>query len=286
MKLNDSDILTKEVLDWRGLHLFHGQSSTCSQKVRIFLNLKGAKWESHLLDFTKGENISKFYLGINPRGLVPAIVHDGAVHIESNDILIYLEEIFPEPELIPPMHRSQIADLLRHEDDLHLALRTASFRFLFAPEKPPKSEDDLGRYAQFSSGTVGGVRDERIDAEILYWRAVLECGIGDEEARQAVKAFTIAFEEIDARLREHDFLFGNSMTVLDIAWLVYVNRMMLAGYPMVRLHPNLGRWAKALGQHPAFRDEIALPKPLADLTKRRQQILAQQGADLVTVCGL
>jgi glutathione S-transferase len=34
-------------------------------------------------------------MGINPRGLVPCLVHDGEVHIESNDIILYLERAFP-----------------------------------------------------------------------------------------------------------------------------------------------------------------------------------------------
>jgi glutathione S-transferase len=71
------------------------------------------------------------FLGINPRGLVPVLVHDGVVHIESNDIIQYLEQKFPTPKLIPAGHENKIAALLRHEDDLHLDLRTLSFRFVF-----------------------------------------------------------------------------------------------------------------------------------------------------------
>ena len=162
MKLLDTDIRTREVLDWKGLHLFHAHASSCSQKVRIFLNLKGIPWESHPVNISASENISAFYLGINPRGLVPTMVHDGAVHIESNDILLYLEDLHPKPPLIPPEHRGEIASLLKHEDDLHTALRTVSFRFLLAHEKPPKSAEDLERYATLGSGTVGGVEDEHL----------------------------------------------------------------------------------------------------------------------------
>ena len=41
------------------------------------------------------ENLKDYFLGINPRGLLPAIVHDGDVHIESNDILTYLAAFIP-----------------------------------------------------------------------------------------------------------------------------------------------------------------------------------------------
>ena len=286
MKRVEADIRNREVLSWQGLHLFHGQTSTCSQKVRIFLNLKGVAWESHPLNFAEKENLSDFYLGINPRGLVPAIVHDGEVHIESNDILTYLDDIFPEPELIPADRHCDVARLLKHEDYLHLSLRTVSFRFLFAPEKPPKSAEDLERYAQAGSGTVGGERDGHVDREIAYWRAVLDGGISDDAARQAVDEFRVAFTALDDQLRDRSHILGDTLTVLDIAWVVYVNRMELAGYPVAQLHPDLSRWAEGLKQHPAFRDELALPKPLAGMVAVRQQALAAQRRDLVSVCSL
>ena len=46
VQLLDSDIKTREVLDWKGVHLIHYMGSSCSQKVRIFLNLKSIDWES------------------------------------------------------------------------------------------------------------------------------------------------------------------------------------------------------------------------------------------------
>ena len=41
VQLLDDDIRTREVPDWSGTHLFHYSMSSCSQKIRIFLNLKG-----------------------------------------------------------------------------------------------------------------------------------------------------------------------------------------------------------------------------------------------------
>jgi glutathione S-transferase len=64
------------------------------------------------------------------------LVHDGAVHIESNDIIQYLETTFPLPKLIPAGHENEVALLLKHEDDFHLDLRTLSFRFVFARPGP------------------------------------------------------------------------------------------------------------------------------------------------------
>ena len=124
--------------------------------MRIFLALKGVDWESHEIDLMTNENLSDYYLGINPRGLLPSIVHDGDVHIESNDILTYLDSVYPEPQLIPESARDKVAQLLKHEDELHLDLRALSFRFVFNPPHNPKSPEDLKVYETAGSGTVNG----------------------------------------------------------------------------------------------------------------------------------
>ena len=75
VQLVDSDIKTREVLGWKGVHVLHFSGSSCSQKLRIFLNLKGIAWESHLVDLPTNENFTPWFLGINPRGLVPGSLY-------------------------------------------------------------------------------------------------------------------------------------------------------------------------------------------------------------------
>ena len=54
MLLDHSDVQTKEVLDWKGFNLLHFAGSACSQKLRIFLNLKEIDWISHHVDLKTG----------------------------------------------------------------------------------------------------------------------------------------------------------------------------------------------------------------------------------------
>jgi hypothetical protein len=189
VQLVDSDIKTREVLGWKGVHVLHFMGSSCSQKLRIFLNLKGIKWESHLVDLQTNENFNPWFLGINPRGLVPVLVHDGAVHIESNDIIQYLEKTFPTPKLIPAEYENKVATLLKHEDDLHLDLRTLSFRFVFAPPGPPKPAEALKSYAANGSGTVQGVKDRDKEIQIEFWERAVREGFTDESARASAQKF-------------------------------------------------------------------------------------------------
>jgi len=286
VQLADTDITTREVLGWTGLHVLHYPFSSCSQKLRIFLNLKKIPWESHILDLRAKENLSPWYLGINPRGLVPTLVHDGTVHIESNDILAYLEQRFPEPRLIPAGMESQIAALLRHEDDLHMDLRALSFRFVFAPPGPPKSAQDLQRYANTGSGTVQGKKDAVIDEQIAFWQRYLsEGGISDAAARESLNKFRAEFAALDSRLASHPYLFGDSLTVVDIAWFVYASRMLLAGYPLQRLHPRVGEWFTSLQARPEFAREVELPPDAAQQLAHVRRSQAEAGKALEQVAG-
>src|SRR5689334_14935888 len=185
--------------------------SSCSQKLRIFLNLKGIKWEPHLVDLFTNENFKPWFLGVNPRGLVPVLVHDGAVHIESNDIIEYLEKTFPQPRLIPVGHENEVSALLRHEDDLHLDLRTLSFRFVFAPPGPPKPAAMLESYAANGSGTVQGLKDRDKEIQIEFWQRAAKEGFTDERVRASAQKFRAEFDALDKRLARSPYLIGEDL---------------------------------------------------------------------------
>ena len=88
-----------DVPGMKGLHLFHFFLSNCSQRVRFGLEEKGLEWTSHHMNLMANEHATPEYQQINPNGVVPTLVHDGQVVIESNDILVYLDERFPERPL-------------------------------------------------------------------------------------------------------------------------------------------------------------------------------------------
>ena len=282
VQLVDSDIKTREVLDWKGVHVLHFMGSSCSQKLRVFLNLKGIPWESHPIDLPGNENFRPWFLGINPRGLVPVLVHDGQVHIESNDIIIHLEKTFPAPKLIPAGHESDVAALLKHEDDLHLDLRTLSFRFVFAPPGPPKPAEALKSYAANGSGTVQGVSDRDKQVQIEFWERAAREGFTDERARASAQKFRAEFDKLDRQLANAPYLMGDTLSVLDIAWLIYAHRLSLAGYPLERLHPHVFAWKERLAARPEFAKEIGMLRHSKEQLEAAQK---QAGKTLEAVAG-
>jgi glutathione S-transferase len=80
------------------LHLYFAKASTFAQRTRVVLLEKGIEFTSTDIDF---QNKPAEFLKVSRYGKVPAIVHNGFEIYESAIINEYLEEVFPEPALLP-----------------------------------------------------------------------------------------------------------------------------------------------------------------------------------------
>ena len=88
--------------------------SSASYRVRIALGLKRLQFTSIPLDLRSGEQRLEGYLRINSQGFVPALaLDDGTVLTQSAAIIEYLDEIHPDPPLLPaaPLARARVRAL-------------------------------------------------------------------------------------------------------------------------------------------------------------------------------
>jgi maleylacetoacetate isomerase len=97
------------------MKLYDYYRSSSSYRVRIALNIKQISYEKlaiHLID-NGGEQHHPDYLAFNPQGLVPTLNENGHILTQSLAIIEYLEEMNPEPALLPsnPLARAQIRSL-------------------------------------------------------------------------------------------------------------------------------------------------------------------------------
>lgn len=284
--LADSDITTREVLEWQGLHLLHGRISSCSQKLRIFLNLKNIAWQGHEMNLAESETYTDWFLGINPRGLVPVLVWDGAVHIESNDIMALLDAAFPEPRLIPSSEAGDISALLGREDDLHLDLRALSFRFVLGRTGSNKTADMMDRYRSGGRTVMGAPDQEKRSHEIDFYERLATEGISDATACAAAAKFRASFDQLEQRLATGPYFLGETISVLDIAWFVYASRLQFGGYPFQRLHPRVHAWRERLATDDRFAGEVTPPAPVQDIIAKNREAMAQAGTTMVEITGL
>lgn len=86
-----------------GLKLYSYWRSSAAYRVRIALNLKGLEYAIEPVHLVRdgGQQHSDDYAAVNPQELVPALRHGERVLTQSLAILEYLDEIWPEPALLP-----------------------------------------------------------------------------------------------------------------------------------------------------------------------------------------
>ncbi|WP_420994695.1 maleylacetoacetate isomerase [Cupriavidus sp. 30B13] len=77
--------------------------SSASYRVRIALNLKGLPYDYEPVHLLRdgGQQLLPAYRALNPDALVPTLVDDDHVLMQSVAMVEYLDEIHPEPPLLP-----------------------------------------------------------------------------------------------------------------------------------------------------------------------------------------
>ena len=241
-----------DVPGMQGLHLFHFVLSNCSQRARLGLEEKGLSWTSHHLNLPGNEHVTSDYQRINPKGVVPTLVHDGQVVIESNDILLYLEEHFPEPALRPADADARQA-MSRHIDAASAfqpTLKVLSHELLFRPFRKVGPEE------------VALYEKQHPDVELAsFLRDYSEAG-PNWKARVDVaqRERVTTLDELETALGESRWLTGDDYGLADISWVVNANRLNQAQVDLAKW-PRFQDWGRRAMERPAFERAVASYRP-------------------------
>jgi maleylpyruvate isomerase len=84
-----------------GIQIYGFWRSIASFRVRVALRLKGLAFEEIPIDILSGEQFKPEYEAVNAERVVPTFIHDGCSIFQSLAIVEYLEDIQPQPRLIP-----------------------------------------------------------------------------------------------------------------------------------------------------------------------------------------
>jgi maleylacetoacetate isomerase len=97
------------------LTLYTYWRSSASHRVRIALGYKGLSYEPVFVNLLEGEQRREEYKRLNPMGYLPCLVVDGTKFVESTAILELLEELYPDPPLLPkrPEDRARVRALVQ-----------------------------------------------------------------------------------------------------------------------------------------------------------------------------
>jgi len=123
------------------LTLYHNDMSVCAQKVRLALAEKTLAYEARHLNLRAGDQQQPDYLKLNPKAVVPTLVHDGTVVTESIVINEYIEDAFPATPLRPadPAGRARMRLWTKEIDGgIFAATGTVSMSVAFHHQYPPE----------------------------------------------------------------------------------------------------------------------------------------------------
>ncbi len=261
------DTVNEEVKKFQGIHLYHGGLSSCAQRVRITLAEKELEWTAHVIDLRNNEHCTEEYQSINPKGLIPTLIHEGRTIIESVDIIVYLDDHFPYTPLMPQSSegRDQVLAWTDKADRSQNSLKLMSHEFLFKPDRRMSPEE----LADF----VSNHKNKNLQEFMRKFSSA--DGFSRQEIDDAVQSHYEAFCELDLALEGHEWLVDDQFTLADIAWAPNVHRVDLMLYPLER-HPNLYDWYKRLSARPSYRIGLVDHEPdkaapaFAAYTKERQ----------------
>jgi len=235
------------------LELYHFGFSTCSQKVRLVLAEKGLDFVSREVDILGGAQHDPEYVKLNPNHVVPTLVHDGAVILESSLINEYVDEAFPEPPLRPasPQGRHALRLWTKLLDEkVHTA--TAAVTFAVGPRQimiqQPKEQLEA---------TIAAIPDPRERAER---RSVLEHGVKAPEFALSLGRMISFIDRMEAGLAARDWLSGESYGLADAAALPYVLRLEHLGMGSLLAagaRPRLADWFARSQARPNYVSAVA-----------------------------
>ena len=236
------------------LTLFDFGNSVCCQKVRITMRAKGLSWEPVKVDLFKTEQYDPKYLKLNPKGVVPTLVHNGKSIIESTLICEYIDETFKQPPyLIPaePWRQSRMRLWSKMVDEgLHDGVTEISFSAMFRERMknmPPEVREKRFR-------NVGDPR--RTDR----FKSTYEYGVKSPFVAHGIAAYERAFQTLESTLAEHKgpWILGSDPTLADINLMPYAARLDYLGLLdlWIKDRPHAKAWWNTARDWPSFKSGL------------------------------
>jgi glutathione S-transferase len=228
------------------LKLFHANHSTCSQKVRLCLAEKGLDWTSQLVNLGTNEHLDPEYLKLNPNGVVPTLIHNDNIILDSGVICEYLEEVFPETPLMPsnPADRAKVRAWIRYLDEVPTAaVRVPSFNMAFLPRYDGLDDEAF--------------QQEHADIRPLrkhFYEKMGRKGFDDIAVANAMEQLSAAYARMDETLAHQPWLSGSNVGIADFVAAPLVDRMDDLGYSELwtKNSPHMTDWFNRLRERASY----------------------------------
>ncbi len=234
------------------LKLYTAHNSICTQKVFLTLIEKGLDWESEYIDLFKNEQYRREYLRLNPKGVVPTLIHEGHPVIESTLICEYIDRTFPEPPLVPTgaYNQSRMRLWSKHIDEgVFEATREISFSAMFRDKMRAMTEAER-------NGRFRNIGDPGRRARFI---STYEEGEDSVYVAQGIFAFEKMFREMEIDLAAKDDWLVGDFSLADISLTPFVARLEYLGLLDIWIaeRPLVRAWWSRARSRPSFKAAIA-----------------------------
>ena len=233
------------------LELYHTDHSVCSQKVRVCLAEKGLDYVSHEVDIVAGEHQTPAYLKLNPKAVVPTLVHDGRPVIDSTIINEYIDDVWSEPALKPsdPYERQRMRQWTKWLDDkIHYETAVITYGIAFREMQLARLTPEEIRKLQ--------ERDPNPEHRARRKEA-MEKGMDSRYFKDAVRLYDQMLTAMDAALGEGPWLAGRSYSLADAAFTAYITRVRnLRMDSMLQTRPRVVEWFERISARPSYEGAI------------------------------
>lgn len=262
------------------LELYHNGSSVCAAKVRLLLAEKHIPWHGHYLDVLAGDQFDPAYLKINPKAVVPTIVHNGTVVTESTVICEYLDEVFPEIPCRPAdaAGRARMRIWTKVVDEsLHPNVVDITFTVSHRHTVLAKGEEATRRFIEDAPDVVS--RERR--------HGWIHRGYDAPGVREAVNVYAKALRDMDSALADGPWLAGKTFSLADIGVLPYVNRLHMLNMDSMWRNdkPRVTDWFDRIRERASFFPGIEEHLP-ADSREGLLRNGKTGGPALLAACGI
>lgn len=237
------------------LELYHHGSSVCAAKVRLVLAEKGLEWQGHYIDILKGDQFDPAYLKLNPKAVVPTLVHNDFVLQESSTICEYLDEAFPNPPLKPadPAGRARMRLWTKAIDEiLHPMCGEITFACSHRHTVARLGQEGLAKFLASTppvSVTAGWHERKKI---------IVREGLQAPGVDRSLRIYDSYLQKMEDALTENRWVAGPIYSLADIGLVPYVNRLdMMSMSPMwTRSRPRVTNWLERNKARPAFKAQL------------------------------
>jgi glutathione S-transferase len=231
------------------LELYHNINSVCAQKVRVALREKNQEATEHVLTL-QGDQNDPAYMKLNPNGVVPTLVHDGNVIIESSLILYYMDDVFSDPPLMPKTpvarHRVRVYNKLIDEY-MHNACTIMTFATAFRPRFLKMAREQW----------LAEINKAPLKRRAAYKLSVIEHGLDSEFVADALGQHQKMISWMADDLKRGPYLAGDAFSLADCAVVPYILRLeLLRLAAMWQPYPAVADWWACVRERPSVKATI------------------------------